>query len=111
MIRNYVGFSGRARRKEYWMFTLIHTVIALALSVLGANIGSDLPYYAYVLPTFLPALAVTVRRLHDTGRSGWWVLLALVPFVGIVVIVLLALDGERHPNIYGEDPKRDEVFA
>src|SRR5690606_15114716 len=84
VIRNYVGFSGRARRKEYWMFVLINIVISIVLAMVdgmlglkvGGEQGAGLLGLIYSLAILLPSIAVGVRRLHDTGRSGWWMLIA-----------------------------------
>ncbi|WP_103535919.1 DUF805 domain-containing protein [Streptomyces sp. SM11] len=106
VLKNYAGFSGRARRKEYWMFALISFVISLVLSIIGGLIGTDFLSYIYTVAILVPALAVGVRRLHDTGRSGWWLLIALVPLVGaIVLIVFLASEGKPETNQYGVNPK------
>lgn len=109
VLKNYVGFSGRARRTEYWMFALFHIIVAFVLYL--PFIATQEPalaslYFIYVLATLLPALAVTVRRLHDTGRSGWWYLISLVPLVGgIILLVFLVSAGATGSNSYGEDPK------
>ncbi|MFJ6611441.1 DUF805 domain-containing protein [Streptomyces sp. NPDC091289] len=106
VLKNYAGFSGRARRKEYWMFALISFVISLVLSIIGGLIGTDFLSYIYAVAILIPALAVGVRRLHDTGRSGWWLLIALVPLVGfIILIVFLASEGKPETNQYGVNPK------
>lgn len=78
-IKNYVGFSGRARRKEYWMFTLINAIVGAIINVIQLILGLELPYLSmlYLLATFLPVLALAIRRLHDTDRSGAWALLFL----------------------------------
>lgn len=122
-LRKYGVFSGRARAAEYWLFYLglaiVNVVIFVALllpalimmdpvtqepGVLG-SIGSSL-VAVVALGAFVPLLAAGVRRLHDTGKSGWFYLLCLVPFVGgIVIIVLLALPGEPGPNRFGSDPR------
>ncbi|MDB4607808.1 DUF805 domain-containing protein [bacterium] len=111
-LKNYANFSGRARRKEYWLFTLWNIVIYFVLLILGA-MGGFLPEGAevalgglYMLAVFIPGLAVFVRRMHDTGRSGWWFLLNFVPFGAIVVIVFLAQDSNPDANKYGENPKK-----
>ena len=112
VLKNYAGFSGRARRKEYWMFALVNLAIGIVLQLLGAAIHSQIPYYLYALAVIIPALAVGVRRLHDTGRSGWWLLIALVPLVGaIILIVYLATGGNPGPNAYGPDPKAVPALA
>jgi uncharacterized membrane protein YhaH (DUF805 family) len=116
-LKKYAVFSGRARRKEYWMFVLFSIVIAIALSaavvVLERIVGitprashgtvlADL----YGLATFVPSWAVTVRRLHDTGRTGWWALFGVVPIVGwIVLLVFMLLDSQPGENRYGANPK------
>jgi uncharacterized membrane protein YhaH (DUF805 family) len=109
VLKNYVGFSGRARRTEYWMYTLVSTIITLLLYVLAVVTRSSLFFVLvvlYGLALLLPSLAVLVRRLHDIGMSGWWILIALVPFVGgIVLFVFTLLPGNRGPNKYGDDPK------
>ncbi|MFJ9322350.1 DUF805 domain-containing protein [Streptomyces globisporus] len=106
VLKNYAGFSGRARRKEYWMFTLINFVIAVVLQIVGFAIDTQVPYYIYLAATIIPSLAVVVRRLHDTGRSGWWILIGFVPLVGfIVLIVFLASEGKHEANQHGPNPK------
>ena len=125
VLKQYVDFNGRARRREYWMFALFNAIVLVVLTVLDSLIGTGnitgssgsagLAFSAnlgllsglYALATILPGLAVAVRRLHDTDRSGWWVLIGLVPFVGgIVLLVFFVLEGTRGPNRYGADPKQ-----
>jgi len=111
---NYANFNGRARRKEYWMFTLFFMLFAFAfafvigvLSALGetaATIGVILIvvwYFAHLVPSF----AVTVRRLHDTGKSGWFLLLSFIPFGNLVIFIFTVMDGDSGDNDYGPDPK------
>lgn len=106
VLKKYVEFNGRARRKEYWMFFLINFVIALALGVVDAVLGFGLLGGLYALAVLLPSLAVTVRRLHDTGRTGWWILIGLIPLIGIIVILIfMVLEGQPGDNAYGPDPK------
>ncbi len=106
VITNYVGFTGRARRTEYWMFVLINFLIGIALSIVEAVVGlSGYLSGIYSLAIFLPSLAVVVRRLHDTGRSGIWILIGLVPLIGaIVLLIFMCLDSEGD-NPYGPSPK------
>ncbi len=115
VLKNYVGFSGRARRTEFWMFALFNAIIAGVLNVLWRMTDVGAFYWLYVLyavAVFLPSLAVGVRRLHDTNRSGWWILIGLIPIVGaIVLIVFYATEGNRGANQYGEDPKAIESGA
>ncbi|MFE5492000.1 DUF805 domain-containing protein [Streptomyces virginiae] len=107
VLKKYADFSGRARRQEYWMFVLFQIAAIIIVSILDAVLGTSPWLYAlYALGTLLPNLAVAVRRLHDLGKSGWWLLISLVPFVGgIWLIVLLATAGQPQPNQYGPDPK------
>ncbi len=108
VLKNYVGFSGRARRKEYWMFVLFNLIVSAGLVILEfiLDIKSVLTVI-YSLAILLPSLAVTFRRLHDTGRSGWWILIGLIPFIGgIVLLVFDCLDSEPNDNQYGPNPKQ-----
>ncbi|MFD5429582.1 DUF805 domain-containing protein [Streptomyces sp. NPDC127084] len=107
VLKKYAAFSGRARRQEFWMFTLINVIIQLVLTGLDYGVlGLGILGPIYVLLTFLPSLAVTVRRLHDTGRSGWFVLLGIIPLVGpIILLVFLAGEGKPEANEHGENPK------
>ena len=107
VLKNYAGFSGRARRTEYWMFVLFNVIITIVLQVISLAIQQvSILGAIYGLAVLIPGLAVGVRRLHDTGRSGWWLLIGLVPLIGaIVLIVFMATDGEPGDNAYGPNPK------
>ncbi len=107
VLKKYATFGGRARRKEYWMFFLFNLIIAVVLAVVDAVMGSaGVIGLLYSLAVLLPGLAVTVRRLHDTGRSGWWVLIAFLPIIGaIVLLVFMVLDSYPSNNEYGPNPK------
>ncbi len=106
VLKRYALFSGRARRKEYWMYTLIYILIAVVLGFLDEMLGgAGVLGLLLALGLFVPSLAVTVRRLHDTERSGWWVLIVFVPIVGaIVLVVFMCLAGTPGSNPYGPDP-------
>ncbi|WP_030322253.1 DUF805 domain-containing protein [Streptomyces sp. NRRL B-3229] len=106
VLKKYAVFSGRARRKEYWMYMLFVAIIYVVLLVIGiAAKVTWLPIIFYVA-ILLPSLGVTIRRLHDTGRSGWWILFGLVPLVGgITLFVFSVLDSEPGDNKYGPNPK------
>ncbi|MFP1528506.1 DUF805 domain-containing protein [Escherichia coli] len=107
VLKNYVGFSGRARRKEYWMFTLINAIVGAIINVIQLILGLELPYLSmlYLLATFLPVLALAIRRLHDTDRSGAWRPF-FVPFIGwLVLLVFFCTEGTSGSNRYGNDPK------
>ncbi|MEK9521494.1 DUF805 domain-containing protein [Streptomyces sp. NPDC087908] len=106
VIKKYAVFSGRARRKEFWMFQLFNFIISIVLVAIGTAIDFSLLSTIYSLAVLLPSLGVTIRRLHDTGRSGWWILIGLVPIVGfIIIIVFTASEGEPQQNAHGPNPK------
>ncbi len=106
VLKKYAIFSGRARRKEYWMFLLISCLISIALSIVTQAIKLEFISTLYSLAVLIPSIAVTVRRLHDTNRSGWWILIGLIPIVGtIILIVFLAQDSSPGSNKYGANPK------
>ncbi|MDX1350013.1 MAG: DUF805 domain-containing protein [Putridiphycobacter sp.] len=109
---NYANFSGRARRQEYWMFTLFSILFSIALAivdnVLGFTYGqgSGLLGTVYSLAILIPSIAVGVRRLHDVNKSGWMLLIAFIPLIGAIwLIVLFATEGDSGSNQYGSDPK------
>jgi uncharacterized membrane protein YhaH (DUF805 family) len=106
-LKNYVGFSGRARRTEFWMFFLFQFIIFAILGILGRVSSAFLiVYYLYLAATLIPTLAVGARRLHDTGRSGFWWFIDLIPIVGqIILIVFWCLDSTPGPNQHGPNPK------
>ena len=105
----YVGFNGRARRSEYWYFVLFNFLVSFVLTSLGSFVEAlkFLPAI-WSLAVLLPGLAVCVRRLHDIGKTGWLVLLALIPIVGaIILIVWFCKDSQPGDNQYGPNPKGD----
>lgn len=115
--RNFADFNGRARRSEYWWFVLLLMVtgfvIGLLEGMLGLAGGVVGPYgllsLLFYLAILVPSIAVGVRRLHDTGRSGWWLLIGLVPLIGaVVLLVFYVLEGQHGENEYGPDPKAGE---
>lgn len=117
VLKKYAVFSGRARRKEYWFFLLFSFIISIVLGIIDGVIGTfsleagvGLLGSIYALAVMLPTIAVSVRRLHDTDRSGWWILITLLPLVGaIVMLVFMAQDSKAGDNQYGVNPK--EVAA
>lgn len=111
-IKLYAEFNGRARRKEYWMFVLFNFIFAIVVSVIDTILGSTgILSILYTLFIFLPSLAVTVRRLHDTGRSGWWLLIGLVPIIGFFVLLFFMVqDGDDFDNDFGPNPKDLELL-
>ena len=103
--KHYVDFEGRATRSQYWYFVLVNVVLGWVIGFLAGAMGIPGLAYIYSLALLLPGIGVGVRRLHDTGRSGWWMLLALTGIGAIVVIVFYCLDSEPGTNKYGPNPK------
>ncbi len=115
--KHYADFQGRASRSEYWYFVLFSFLISLAISIVTGIIGSILGTSVfsflsviYSLAVLVPSVCLAIRRLHDSGKSGWFLLLGLIPFIGaIILIVLMVLDSEADRNQYGPNPKRGAV--
>ncbi|MFM7195361.1 MAG: DUF805 domain-containing protein [Bacteroidota bacterium] len=113
VLNNYAVFTGRARRSEFWMFLLFNLIFAVVATILDNILGTTIDplpygliYLLYVLAVFIPGLAVTVRRLHDVGKSGWMYFIVLIPLVGAIwLLVLLATDSNPGENKYGANPK------
>ena len=106
VMRNYVNADGRARRKEYWTFFLIYIVIMLVAGVLDSVLGLGVIGGLVALVHLLPSICVGIRRLHDINRSGWWLLVALVPLVGWIIALYWAVkEGDTGANPYGADSK------
>ncbi len=109
----YATFDGRARRKEYWYFVLFYCLALVALVIvdgitgtLDEEAGAGLLGGLFVLVTFIPTLAVTVRRLHDTNRRGWWILINIIPIIGgIVLLIFTVQDSQPGANRFGPNPK------
>jgi uncharacterized membrane protein YhaH (DUF805 family) len=111
VLKKYAEFKGRARRREFWMFALFNFIISLVLSIIDRVIGNPemglgILGTLYALAVLLPSLAVGVRRLHDTGRSGWWLLIGLIPCIGLIVLIIFTVeDSQAGDNQYGPNPK------
>ena len=107
VLKKYVEFNGRARRKEYWMFCLFNVVISVVLALIDSSgVTGGMLGGLYSLAVLLPALGVTIRRLHDIGKSGWWLLIILIPIIGaIVLLVFMVIDSQLEENQYGPNPK------
>jgi uncharacterized membrane protein YhaH (DUF805 family) len=112
VLKKYAVFEGRASRTEFWMYALFNFIVSVVLGIidgmLGLRFGPGIGLLGaiYGLGVLLPGVGVSIRRMHDTGKSGWWLLIAFVPFIGwIIVIVLLALDSEPGQNQYGPSVK------
>jgi uncharacterized membrane protein YhaH (DUF805 family) len=106
VLKKYAVFEGRARRKEYWMFVLCNAIITIILDILFHFLDAPFLILLYALAVLLPNIGVSIRRLHDTGRTGWWLLIGLIPLVGaIILLVFFITDSEPGPNQYGPNPK------
>ncbi len=107
VLKKYAVFVGRAHRQEYWMFVLFSIIISLVLSAVEGVLGvPGILSIIYGLGVLVPSIAVGVRRLHDTDRSGWWLLVSLVPILGIIILlVFLVQDSKPGSNQYGANPK------
>lgn len=118
IIKNkYADFNGRARRAEYWKYILVYLIIYVAIAIVGGILGQIASFLGSIfylilsllsLAVLVPSLAVAVRRLHDTNKSGWFLLLSFIPLVGFYVIYLLVIEGDKGDNQYGPDPKAGE---
>ena len=104
-LKRYAEFSGRSRRKEYWMFILFYMLFYIVLSVIDSVIGSLLLSSLYSLVLLIPSISIAARRLHDTGRSGWWQLIAIIPLIGIIVLLVFLVQDSHDENEYGVSPK------
>lgn len=108
VLQNYAVFDGRARRKEYWMFALVNFCVSLLLTLvdLAAFGGLQILSGIYGLAILVPSIAVSVRRLHDIGKSGWYLFISLIPLIGgIWLLILTVTDSDEGANQYGENPK------
>ena len=112
-LKKYAVFGGRSRRKEYWYFVLFNIIVGVVLAAIDALLGTfssssniGLLSGIYSLAVLIPTLAVTVRRLHDIDRTGWWILIGLVPLIGGIVLLVFALLGSTPGSTrYGPNPK------
>jgi uncharacterized membrane protein YhaH (DUF805 family) len=114
VMRKYAVFSGRAQRQEYWMFVLLNIIIVLVLGVIEGILDSDsggsrgVLGTLYGLAVLIPGLAVSVRRIHDTGQSGWWLLIVLIPVIGAIILLIFMVQSSRPTrNQYGPSPRRE----
>jgi uncharacterized membrane protein YhaH (DUF805 family) len=104
VLQNYFKFSGRASRQEYWMFVLFNFLFSIGALIIDGIMGTAFFNVLYTLVLLAPSVAVAIRRLHDTDRSGWWYLIGLVPLVGwLVLLVFLTSKGTEGENTYGAE--------
>ena len=107
VLKKYAVFSGRARRAEFWWFVLGNLIVSIVLSIIDGILGSNgILGLIYSVGVLLPSIGVSIRRLHDTDRSGWWLLIGLIPLIGFLVLLYFYVqDGDPQPNQYGPSPK------
>jgi uncharacterized membrane protein YhaH (DUF805 family) len=106
VLSQYASFSGRARRSEYWFFYLAVVIVTVVATILDLIIGMQILEWIVAAATIVPSISAGARRLHDTGRSGWWQLIGIIPIIGwILLIVWLATDSKPGDNQYGPNPK------
>ena len=112
MTQRFAKFDGRAGREEFWWFVLANVLVFIVLAILVAI--SDIfwiLYIGYAIAVIVPSIALAIRRLHDTNKSGWWLLIGLIPFGGIVLLVFYILEGTNGPNDHGAAPEPAAVAA
>lgn len=121
VLKKYAVFSGRARRKEYWYFILFNGIICFVLGLIEGlagiapemgEMGFSVLAGIYTLAVLLPSIGVSIRRLHDTGRSGWWLLIGLIPLIGaIIILIYMVPNSQEGTNQYGPSPKNTILVA
>lgn len=120
VLKKYAVFEGRAQRKEYWMFTLVNIIIIVILGIIEGmfhggfnvmpNVDVNILAGIYNLAILIPSIAVAVRRLHDTDKSGWWMLLMFIPLIGMLLLLFFMIkDGQKESNRFGPNPKEPVV--
>lgn len=116
-LQKYADFSGRGRRSEYWYFALFNLLVGIAAGIIDVILGTDFDSGSGLigllvsLALLLPGLAAGVRRLHDTSRSGWWILIGLIPLIGWVILIVFFVQDSHPDNSYGPNPKSAPAVA
>lgn len=103
--KKFADFSGRARRKEYWMYFLFYMIFYIGLAIIDGVVGTMFLAFIFSVVMLIPSISIATRRLHDTGRSGWWQLIALIPLVGAIVLIIFLVQDSHADNSYGPNPK------
>ncbi|WP_049722031.1 DUF805 domain-containing protein [Gilvimarinus polysaccharolyticus] len=104
-LKKYADFSGRARRKEYWMFILFYLIFYIAFLVVDSLLGTMFLTLIFSLVLLVPSISIAARRLHDTGRTGWWQLIGLIPLIGAIILLVFLVQDSHAENAYGPSPK------
>lgn len=106
VVKQYANFNGRARRQEFWMYYLFYIIFYIGVAIIDRVLGLGFLGLIYMLALFVPTISVAARRLHDTGRTGWWQLIGIIPLIGVIVLIIFWVQ-DSHPgeNQYGPNPK------
>ncbi len=104
-VKKYADFTGRARRKEYWMYTLFYMIFYIVLMMIDVVLGTGILSGIFALALLVPSISIATRRLHDTGRSGWWQLIAFIPIIGAIILLVFLVQDSHAANDYGQNPK------
>ena len=104
-LKKYADFTGRARRKEYWMFFLFYMIFYIGLIVIDVVLGMGFIAMIFTFALFIPSISIATRRLHDTGRSGWWQLILFIPVIGLIILIVFLSQDGHDENDYGVNPK------
>jgi len=104
-LKKYADFNGRDSRKEYWMFFLFYMLFYIGFIIVDVMIGTQVLSILFSLALLVPSLSIGARRLHDTGRSGWWQLIVLVPLLGLIILIVFLAQDSHGANNYGPSPK------
>lgn len=106
VVKQYANFNGRARRQEFWMYYLFYIIFYIGVAIIDSVLGLGFLTLIYMLALFVPTISVAARRLHDTGRTGWWQLIGIIPLIGVIVLIIFWVQ-DSHPgeNQYGPNPK------
>lgn len=104
-LKKYADFSGRATRTQYWMFILMYIIIYVVLAVIDTVMGMIILSSIFTLGMLIPSISIAARRLHDTGRSGWWQLIMFLPLIGVIVLLVFYVQDSVGDNQFGANPK------
>lgn len=106
VVKQYANFNGRARRQEFWMYYLFYIIFYIGVAIIDNVLGLGFLTLIYMLALFVPTISVAARRLHDTGRTGWWQLIGIIPLIGVIVLIIFWVqDSHAGENQYGPNPK------
>jgi uncharacterized membrane protein YhaH (DUF805 family) len=105
-LKKYAEFTGRTTRKEFWMFILFYLLIYIGMVIVDSVLGTMIFTLVYALGMFVPSISISARRLHDTGRTGWWQLIGLIPLIGLIVLIVFYVQESQGDNAYGSAPAK-----